>query len=74
MSTHTVQYTYKDRPRRSYRVDAEVYVLAKSFDDASETVKQSFPDIHPEGDDFMVVGVQHRGEKTFLWSDTALDD
>ena len=70
----SVQYTYKEQPTHWYNRNGELFVFAHTFDDAAETVKSQFNDVHPDCIDLKVMGVQHRGEKTFLWSSTAIQE
>jgi hypothetical protein len=62
-----VQYTYRDL-KRSYRQNGSLSVFANSFDEAAATAIAKIPEIMPGVIEPIVMGIQHRGEKTVVWA------
>jgi hypothetical protein len=62
-----VQFTYRDL-KRSYRQNGSLSVFANSFDEAAATVIAKIPEIMPGVIEPIVMGIQHRGEKTVVWA------
>ena len=62
-----VQYTYRD-VRRSYRKNGSISVFANSFDEAAAAAVAKIPEVMPGVMDVIVMGIQHRGEKTVIWA------